>query len=287
MIGWQIVGMRPQRKVRGRAFPSFIHNGSHYFSMLDVYSDGLVYCWKMLNLPQFRLKAETGWIAPQPPVGSKVSFHNFGEAQITAAEWQATAQDLVDLAAATVAELNPQDLELVDVEIGPRFPTAKRYYQEAAGGVTLGIEMPLFIRDGGDFIFTPCPVYADGTAMLWPDRPPEPIEAVIASLERGDLTMAPSDGAWIRINGLGQFRSSRPNWYVEPTERIREIRDTIDMLNGGPGTAHICMQHYKIYAADPSPANKARLRSAYDAVPEHLKMYADRYRPPADPPEQS
>jgi hypothetical protein len=274
MIGWQIVRMSPLRKIRGRAFSNFICNFTYSFSMLDVYSDGLVNCWGLVDLPQLRRKAETDWISPQPLVGEPVRFHHLGAALVAEAEWKLTALDLVDLAIATIAELNTQGDDMDELACTPlRQFTSRSYYREGAGGVILGIEVPLLIRDGGSFLFTPCPIYANGTAQLWPDGPAEPVDAIIAGIERGSLAVAAPEGAWISISGLGQFRSGQSQWYVTPAERIREIHDEIDRLNGAPGLDRVCIEQYKTYRDDPSPANKERLRIAAELVPRYRWRY--------------
>jgi hypothetical protein len=272
MIGWKVVRATEERMTLGRGFPNFICNFNYYFSMLNVYGDGLVECWYLVDLTNLRLRAENGWICPQPLVGEAVMFHNLGAALVAEAEWQRTALDLVDLATATVAELDTQSNACTKLEgTLQQFPTT--YYQDGEGGIILGRSVPLLICDGRSFVFTPCPVYADGTVQLWPDGPAEPINTIIAGIEGGSLAVAAPEGAWISIPGLGQFRSGQNQWFVTPAERICEIYDEVDRLNGAPGIDRVCIQHYKRYRDDPSPANKERLRIAAERVPRYRWRY--------------
>ena len=89
----------------------------------------------------------------------------------------------------------------------------------------------------------------------------------------GRLTLSVPPQTWVSLDGLGCFRAGRGSWWVEPAERLREAADLIALLNGGPSAGHRCMEALAEYEGDPTNERKETLRAAYNAVPEHLRMF--------------
>jgi len=42
------------KEIRGYEFPGIIHNGSYFLTDLQVFADGLINCWEMVDLPMFK-----------------------------------------------------------------------------------------------------------------------------------------------------------------------------------------------------------------------------------------
>ncbi len=54
----------------------FIKNGDTYFlADLKVYADGIIDCWGMVDLPTFRQKVASGWVATSHQQGARASAH--------------------------------------------------------------------------------------------------------------------------------------------------------------------------------------------------------------------
>ena len=45
------------------------------------------------------------------------------------------------------------------------------------------------------------------------------------------------------------------------------------MLRGEPGSRRRCLEHFELYKANPGVEQREALRRAYEAVPEHFRMY--------------
>lgn len=41
------------KEIRGYEFPGIIHNSSYFLTGLQVFADGLINCWEMVDLPMF------------------------------------------------------------------------------------------------------------------------------------------------------------------------------------------------------------------------------------------
>lgn len=62
--------------IRGIALPAFIHNFSYHQVTINVYEDGLIDCWELVNLKEFKRKVKEGWIVTQVPQGADISCHH-------------------------------------------------------------------------------------------------------------------------------------------------------------------------------------------------------------------
>ncbi|GIG21377.1 hypothetical protein Cch01nite_21010 [Cellulomonas chitinilytica] len=63
-------------RVEGTWRTVFIHNGdTFYLTELKIYEDGLVDCWGLVDLAEFRQKVASGWVATELPAGARVSAH--------------------------------------------------------------------------------------------------------------------------------------------------------------------------------------------------------------------
>jgi hypothetical protein len=89
----------------------------------------------------------------------------------------------------------------------------------------------------------------------------------------GRLTLSVPEGAWVKLDGLGRFQAGEGNWYVKPSERIREASGLVEQLNGVPGARLTCLDALGDYEANPSQERREALRRAFDAIPEHHRFY--------------
>lgn len=60
---------------------------------------------------------------------------------------------------------------------------------------------------------------------------------------------------------------------VTAEQLIAEVRDEIERLRGEPASEDRCLAALRSYLTAPSPAGLGELRSAYLAVPEHLRVF--------------
>jgi predicted NAD-dependent protein-ADP-ribosyltransferase YbiA (DUF1768 family) len=74
---------------------AFINNGgSYYLTDLLVYADGLVDCWGLVTLEEFRDKLRTGWVATTFAEGAQASAHEVASWTFTNVESWVTADEL-------------------------------------------------------------------------------------------------------------------------------------------------------------------------------------------------
>jgi hypothetical protein len=285
VVHWEIVRAKPAGQTHGLAIPAFIHNMQYHYAPLAVFGDGLIDCWGGVDLDIFRRKLKSGWVVTGAPVGAQASFHNLGWASIRACNWQHTSADFLRRVEAEVARLNPSREGLINmngeetemrgkVRYSKFGLTRSKPFRNADDGNEIpGDSVTVLQRVGSEFRLTPWFIYSDGLSRVGINEALSPVNEVAARLNDGDLCLSVPDGARISIEGLGWFEVQNSGWHIKPEERVREAHDILAKLKGEQGSIRTCMTCLREFQADPSTENRARLRLAYEAVPEHLRPY--------------
>nr|WP_306665852.1 hypothetical protein [Paenibacillus oleatilyticus] len=58
-----------QRTIEGTCIPGIIKNMQYYYINLDVYEDGMINCWELVDLNGLKEKIEINWLVPNVPNG--------------------------------------------------------------------------------------------------------------------------------------------------------------------------------------------------------------------------
>ena len=86
---------------------AFINNGgTYYLTDLVVYADGLVDCWGLVTLEEFRGKLRSGWVATTFKEGANGSAHELASWTFTNVESWVTADELYGEVVDEIEELN-------------------------------------------------------------------------------------------------------------------------------------------------------------------------------------
>ena len=69
----------------GKGLPAFIHNGDYHQEIIEVYADGLINCWQLVDLDGFKQKVREGWVVTQVPAGKQITCHHlfYGRSTLT------------------------------------------------------------------------------------------------------------------------------------------------------------------------------------------------------------
>jgi hypothetical protein len=280
---WLIRRTRPVGLTFGRAITTFINNFYFHLTTVDAYADGAVDAWGFLDLDLFRKKVATGWIATKPPVGARISVFNLGSASTAETRWLLDPQDIVDRVEEVMHELNPQrigllDMQGTDVEARGQVSYSKLGRSDKKPCIRtepllVGGEVPIFRRNGTQFDLERWFVFADGTSCIGPNEPRRDVTSVMARARAGELCTQVPDGAWINVGALGSFRASGGSWYVDIEERLRELLDVLHQAQGHDSAIEQCRTAYEAFEKEPTSTRRELLRSAYEAVPKHLRHY--------------
>jgi len=276
--------------IDGVVTPAFIHNSGYFFVNLQVYADGLVNCWELLDLPLFRGKLSSGWVVTSVPDGKAISIHGLGNWKVASGAWQLDGDALYDRVTALVRGLNPrmenlhdchgQTTELVGKvnrsilgsprEMPVRLARPDALFKERIPGESLSV----FVRDD-DYQLADLRVFKDGAVELGRLASTETLDraGLSAAVRDGRIVTTLPAGSRVRIHGLGSFVAAEEHSSVDIHELLRDVSDRVDKLNGRAGSVQRCRDAYKAYAAEPSEALREELRMAYESVPEHNRMY--------------
>jgi hypothetical protein len=186
-------------------------------------------------------------------------------------------------------QLNPSmeslvDFEGTDVEKRGGVPYAKfglteaQPRQQSRGSATpAGKSRYAFVREGGHVYLTVIRIYADGGIDIHPRYGEENVidlgtfEKMVVS---NDISVSVPNGTSVEIDTLGRFELTDVWAYVEqPTEFVREVSGVVRGLMGEPDSIAKCREAFQEYLAAPTVQNRERLKLAYEAVPEHHRMY--------------
>jgi len=100
-----------------------------------------------------------------------------------------------------------------------------------------------------------------------------PQNALAAEISAGRLFTKPSEGQRVHIDQLGSFVVDSEGWAITPDDLLLETADLFAELSGQATSIQKCRACYDAFLAAPTVANREALREAYEAVPEHNRMY--------------
>jgi hypothetical protein len=137
-----------------------------------------------------------------------------------------------------------------------------------------GEDVSIFFRDG-DYHLARLRVFADGVIELGRIASPQTLDldGLRRAVKARRVSARAPAGARIHIHGLGSFRAASSHSFARIGQIVREIPDLIDKANGRPDSVARCRAAYEAYVAEPTVARRDALRVAYEAVPEHNRMY--------------
>src|SRR5215510_11775565 len=210
---WAIRRTRPVGLTLGTAIPVFIDNMQYHLTTVDAYADGAIDAWGFLDLPLFRKKVRSGWVATAPPAGSRLSVFNLGLATVSDCNWLLTPPDVAASVESEIAILNTDGKDLLDlhgsdVELRSKVSYAKLGLSDKkpvvpGNSAVVGEHVPIFRRDNDSFHLDQWFVFADGTSRIGTKEPLQDLDVVLQRISSGELATKVPDGSLIRLDGLG------------------------------------------------------------------------------------
>ena len=275
--------------VSGVAVPAFIRNGDYYFTEVDVFADGLFECWGGVDLDFLARKFDEGWISPGVPAGSRMSIHDLMSAKVVSCEWRQNAASFHERLRDYLKALNPNQRDLydfagedVETRNGGRWAKvgimkgSPRQHSESDISPQ-GESRNAIVRMDGQTFLTVIRIYADGQIDVHPRFDQQRLvsfDEFGAMLNRQEICLSVPDGASIEIDSLGRMTVMDVMSCVEkPSDLLVEVSETIKKLNGEKGAIEKCREAFQNYLDKPTLETKDLLRAAYEAVPEHHRMY--------------
>lgn len=277
--------------LEGFSIPGIIHNIQYHFTDLQVYSDGLISCWEMVDLSMFKDKLNKGWVVTSIPDGEAISIFSLGHWKIEKGEWQHTKETLYDYVHSLVKRLNPtlenlhnyngNNSKMVGkANVAKHFiPTPKPYYFDDPKSFfpnrINGEKFHFFYRnDDNKTYLAELSIYKSGNIEITnlPKKKIHKFEDLNDLTKNGTLTTDLKIGETVSILNLGSFKvvSGRG---VDIKFKLKELEDKFNELNGRENNIANCARIFDEYKQNPTKKLRDELKEAYEAVPEHQRIF--------------
>lgn len=280
--------MRVYRKqiIEGFSIPALIHNGSYFFTDLDVYEDGRVNCWNFEDFEHFKQDVRRGWVALSIPDNERISIYGLGEWSVNSASWTFDSESFIEYVSSLIKELNPhmenifkyrqkviKGVRIAETGTGIIYKpdNSKDIFPKKIEGNSTNV----FYKSGDEYYLVKATVFADLRIGL--SRIEKPLDLTFAELQelvdkKVVLTELPPQ-ARVCIYGLGSFDIGECGYVIAIDQILLEIQDQLRELRGEPNSKHVCIEAYKAYLENPTSQNREYLKVSYEDVPKHERMY--------------
>lgn len=277
--------------LEGFSIPGIIHNMQYHFTDLQVYSDGLISCWEMVDLPMFKDKLNKGWVVTSIPNGEAISIFNLGHWTIEQGEWQHTKETIYEFVYSLVKKLNPtlenlynyngNNSKLVGkANVAKHFrPVPKPYHLDDPNSFfpkkINGEKFHFFYRDNDSKTYlSELSIYKSGYVEITnlPTKRAFKFEELNELIQKGTLTTDLKIGETVTILNLGSFKIVSGSG-VDIKFKLNELTDKFNELNGRENSIAKCARIFEEYKQNPTKKLQHELKEAYKAVPEHQRIF--------------
>jgi len=145
----------------------------------------------------------------------------------------------------------------------------KIYRESKDGKIVKGIGLPAFIHNMQYHLVT-IKVYEDGVIDCWEKVD---FEGFVNKVNSGwVVTQVPKGEDVSRFHSfIG--KSDDLNTYIDEREFIKEVRDTLDELQGRKSSSERCREAFSEFLRNPNSDIAKKLKDEYESTPEHLRRY--------------
>ncbi|PPK69736.1 NADAR family protein [Actinokineospora auranticolor] len=148
--------------------------------------------------------------------------------------------------------------------------TGQSTWRTVDGERIIGSSRPVFVRNHGEYHLDNLVVYADGM-VDWGTL--HTFDDFVAAVTSGWIATELPEGATASAYQLAGWEFANPRSRITAEGLIGEARDVIDRYNDRPDSAGRCVAALKVFRDHPTEENRAVLRAAFAAVPEHRRDF--------------
>lgn len=277
--------------IEGFSIPGVILNMQYHYTDLQVYSDGLISCWEMVDLEMFKDKLNKNWVITSIPDGEAISIFSLGNWYIDNGDWIHTKETLYNHVYSLVKKLNPNTENLHNYNgtnsrmIGKAnvakhlLPNPKPYrYEDSASFFAKkinGEKFNVFFRNSDNRTYlAELSVYKSGYIEITniPVKRIFKVDDLKHLISEGQITTSPKIGEAITILGLGSF-SITSGVGVDITHKYDEFMDKYNELNGKENSIAKCARIFEEYKQQPTQKAREELKQAYEEVPAYKRIF--------------
>lgn len=278
-------------QIEGFSIPGIILNMQYHFTDLQVYSDGLISCWGMVDLPMFKNKLSKSWVVTSIPDGQTISIFSLGSWVIENGAWDYDEESFYAYVKKLIKTLNPtlenlynyngENYKMIGKSSVAKHSSlnSKPYYYDNPDSFLSkrneGEKFHVFYRnDDTKTYLAELSLYKTGKIEITnlPVKKTFKFEEIKDLIQNEKLITELNTGEKITILGLGSF-TVKSGSGVDITAKYNEFEDKYSELNGTENSISKCARIFDAYKLDPSFKLKQELKEAYEKVPEHQRMF--------------
>lgn len=274
-----------QQRVEGVTLPAIIRNGSYFWHDMAVYEDGTVSIWEKIDLEEIPQKLAVKKLMFDVPNGGELSVFELCSLKIVSAEWKYTKQSYYEHIVDTVRSINPEMANIYKTTQREKAKWKEYHVVFSAQptpyklGAMFGYELlkgnnaHIFLRKDGKLLLTEIYCYKDGTFSI--DGLTEEFlefSEIEQLFKEKMLTTKPREDEPISLGDLGTV-IAEVSRVVSAKNKLAELSNKSLRVQGKPDAHENAINAYHAYLVEPTDFYKERLREAYEAVPEHERMY--------------
>ena len=275
-----------KQRIEGVTVPAIIHNRNYFWLNMAVYEDGAISCWEKTDLCDVMRQIERGWLTVGVPAGSALSVHGLCTLEIISADWNFDSESYRKFIEDTVRSINPEMANIYqatqrekdkwkEFHVGfSASPTPFKVTGKFGYDTKNGKQMNVFLRKNGDLMLTSVTAYEDGTFSVdgLDGEDYVSLDKIHELFNEDILCVSPNENETVSFGALGTA-VCKAVYEVLKSEKIKEIENESLRLQNKPDAFEAARRAYINYLEYPSEQSKNKLREAYEAVPEHQRMY--------------
>lgn len=273
-----------QQRIEGVTIPAVIRNGSYFWQDMAVYEDGTVSIWEKVDLDSVPQKIAAKKLMFSVPVGKELSIHELCSLKIVSAEWNYDAQSYYEHIVETVRSMNPEMENIYKTTPRERAKWKEHHVVFSASptpcklGADFGYELlkgdnaHIFLRNEGRLLLTELYCYKDETFSIDGLEGYYTFDDIERMFKEKTLAVKPKSGETITLGDLGTAEAEAKG-AVSMKNKLAELKNKSLRVQGKPDAHDACINAYHEYLVEPTEFYKNKLREAYEAVPEHERMY--------------
>lgn len=278
--------IRRKKTVEGICIPSIVKNGSYFYNALAIYDDGMIGCWKLVDLAGFEECLNNSWVVTNIPSGQNISV-GFGSFKIISAIWTYDKESFLQRVKDTLKIINPDLANIYRVTSEEKqrledrrlsiYSQQENFYvkQECFYDTAKGENIKIFCKYNGENHLVELVVYEDGKVICYNNafEVIYDIKEIKSCFEDGIFFTRCETETKININGLGELIVKEDYEPDNINDKYTELIEKYNQLQGKQTLHDKCKEAYYDYLEYPSEYGKKRLKELYEQIPENKRMY--------------
>ncbi|WP_088829976.1 DUF7638 domain-containing protein [Paenibacillus tyrfis] len=276
-----------QRTIEGTRIPGIIKNMQYYYINLDVYEDGMINCWELVDLKGLKEKIEINWLVPNVPNGEILSIFGLGAYKVRSASWNYDKKSYYMQIKNTIEKLNPKmsniytiskhENELLKKRKVTYSPEAKDFYvkSEMFYQTIDGKGFTIFMKHKDISYLVNLVVYKDGRVTCYNSS--FEFNYDLSELEplfrNGTFFTDFNTPTEIVLDNFAKVTLEKGLYATEQEEKYKELIDLYSELNDKKTSLEKCREAYYRYLEYPSDYSREKLKELYELIPEHERRY--------------